>query len=533
MVEPEGELSRVPAERAEQSAKSLPVAYDCTMSPTTHPAAHSQNRTWRFLAVVLIPLAFLPSVWTGLTAGFDADDVMNLHEAVERTTLQQLVIGLVYPFTPLNRPTGQLYYRMGYLLFGWRPLAFRLVTDTFMAANVVLVYLIAQNLATSAEAGLLAAILFAFHGRLSQLYMSNGTVYDVLCTFFSLIALKYYIDTRTRYGAIGWRKWAMLIVILIAALNAKEIAAVLPGLFLIFDWTCRTPERGFTKRVRWMLANSWPSMALLAGVAVALWGKTRVGGPFLNPAYKVTVSVASFFFTGRFYFSELFYLRPHALVGRHIVFLFILLFAIAALIRRKPVWFLIWFATLAPLPILFIPPRGFYVMYLPLAGWAMFVAMISMAARDRLLDRSFFPQYARFVPLILCVLAVGYGLRDADFRASVSAASPTSEFIERSKQDFLRLNEPLPKGASVLLLGSRVPAEANPYLPWMIIQLLYGDRSLQVDRAELMNPPPGAATFAEYDRVIRFDGTRLNVLKRSASSNRPTRLPSSAADWRG
>jgi hypothetical protein len=67
----------------------------------------------------------------------------------------------------------------------------------------------------------------------------------------------------------------------------------------------------------------------------------------------------------------------------------------------------------------------------------------------------------------------------------------------------------------------------------MIIQLLFRDRSLQVDRAELMNPPPGSATFAEYDRVIRFDGTRLNVLQRSASSNRQTRLPSSAADWRG
>jgi hypothetical protein len=260
---------------------------------------------------------------------------------------------------------------------------------------------------------------------------------------------------------------------------------------------------------------------------------TRRWAPFLNPAYKVTVSVASFFFTGRDVFSELFYLRPHALVGRHIVFLFTLLFAIAALIRRKPVWFLVWFDTLAPLPILFIPPRGFFVMYLPLAGWAMFAAMILMSARDRLLDRSSFPQYARFVPLILCVLAVGYGLHDADFRARVSAANPTSRFIERSKQDFLRLNEPLPKGASVLLLGSRFPADANPYMPLMIIQLLYRDRNLQVDRAELMNPPPGSAKFAEYDRVIRFDGTRLNVLKRSASSDRQTRLPSSAADWRG
>ena len=39
--------------------------------------------------------------------------------------------------------------------------------------------------------------------------------------------------------------------------------------------------------------------------------------------------------------------------------------------------------------------------------------------------------------------------------------------------------------------GSRFPAEVNQYYPVMIAQLLYGDRNLQLQRAELINPRPG------------------------------------------
>jgi hypothetical protein len=131
----------------------------------------------------------------------------------------------------------------------------------------------------------------------------------------------------------------------------------------------------------------------------------------------------------------------------------------------------------------------------------------------------------------LCLLAIVYGLADPEFRVRTAAMNPIPRFIELSKQDFMRLNEPLPQGASILLLGSRFPLEVNRYYPLMIAQLLYRDRTLLLDRAEFMNPPPGPAEFMQYDRVIAFDGTTLNVLMRSKAPSRATHLPGSGPAW--
>jgi hypothetical protein len=252
--------------------------------------------------------------------------------------------------------------------------------------------------------------------------------------------------------------------------------------------------------------------------------------------------VAAYFLSARTYFSELFYLRPHTLVGRHVVLLFVLLFVIAALSRRRYLWFLAWFAILAPLPVLFIPPRGFFVMYLPVAGWAMFVAGALVCGRDRLFAGSPDPiskdivdrrnrQIARLAPLAVCLCAFAYGLADPEFQMRAAAADPMSQIIDLSKQDFMRLNEPVPEGGSILMMGSRFPADSNPYFPLMVVQLLYRDRKLQLDRVELMNPPPGPAAFPQYDRVIAFDGVSLSVVMRGGSPDRKVRFPGTDPAW--
>jgi hypothetical protein len=175
--------------------------------------------------------------------------------------------------------------------------------------------------------------------------------------------------------------------------------------------------------------------------------------PFLNPAYKMSFSVKAYFFTARFCFSELFYLPPHTLVGRHMVLLFALLFIIADATRHRPLWFLAWFAVLAPLPVLFIPPCSFFVMYLPLTGWAM-VAATGSGVGPRPTVQEFpldstrgsfpLPSACQRLYMVLPIRSFGRGPRKW---------TPMSRFIELSKQDFMRLTEPLPQGASPLLMG--------------------------------------------------------------------------------
>jgi hypothetical protein len=219
-------------------------------------------------------------------------------------------------------------------------------------------------------------------------------------------------------------------------------------------------------------------------------------------------------------------------VGRHVVLLFILLFAIAAVSRKRPLWFSAWCAVLMPLPVLFIPPRGFFVMYLPLAGCAMFMAGTLVSARDRFVNPTINRFAGRLLPLGLCLSAVLFGLTDSEFRTHAWTPDPMSRTIDLSKQDWMTLNEPLPPGATILLMGSRFPAEANEWFPYMIAQVLYRDRGLGLYRADAINPSPTPAEFSQYDRVVVFDGSRLKIEMRTPIASGSPRLPSTAPAWR-
>lgn len=52
----------------------------------------------RPLRALLLPAAvFVSTVWLGLPAAFDGDDLMNLHEAVEKNALWRIALGFVVP----------------------------------------------------------------------------------------------------------------------------------------------------------------------------------------------------------------------------------------------------------------------------------------------------------------------------------------------------------------------------------------------------------------------------------------------------
>src|SRR5579884_3786264 len=179
--------------------------------------------------------------WPGIMIGFDGDDVMNLHQAWH-PPFSDFLVGNLVPFTTFYRPMGALYYRLCFAVFGWNPHAFRFVTYGVMLMNLLLIYLVTKRLSKSREAGALAALLFTFHGRLRPIYVSNGTVYDVLCLMFSLLALWYYVRMRDsrREPTIG--NYAMATWLFIAAINSKEMAAFLPAVFLLYEWIYHAPQ---------------------------------------------------------------------------------------------------------------------------------------------------------------------------------------------------------------------------------------------------------------------------------------------------
>jgi hypothetical protein len=126
--------------------------------------------------------------WRGLFAYFSNDDIMNLYWARE-TPLWRLVLSALVPFTTVYRPTGAVLYRCLYSLFGLQPLPFRIVFYALLLTNLMLLYKVTLAITGRRAAAALAAFLASFHSRFSDLYLNNGTIYDVLCGCFYLGAI--------------------------------------------------------------------------------------------------------------------------------------------------------------------------------------------------------------------------------------------------------------------------------------------------------------------------------------------------------
>ena len=462
---------------------------------------------------------FLFCTWSKPSFRFDGDDLMNLHESYVVKPLV-LLRALALPVTTFNRPTGALYYRLCFDIFGWNPAAFRVVTYLIMIANLGLTWLLARRLTGSMEMGGAAALLYCFHARLRPVYSSNGTVYDVICAFFLLLMLCYYI--RIRQEGLRWTWWRVgaVLALYILALNGKEMAAIAPAVLLIFELLYYPPRE--------IMRNGWIALVLALLTGFALWGKTRTGGPFHGESmYVASFTLKRFFQNARGLHSQLLYLPENALSTRQVLTLWTSLFILpvwTSATYRRALWFSATFAVLGPLPVAFLPMRWFYVMYVPLIGWSIYLAILLVMARDGIVRevRRRSPMsargwmVARAALALLIAFAVTRGLYESDFNAP--RVDPMRAFIDGTKNDFLALREPLPRGSRTLLLHSRFPDDA--WGPLMIARLLYRDPDLWLDRPTVRysHGPLDAAALAAYDRVFDFDGQRMLVVQRRAGA---------------
>jgi hypothetical protein len=170
---------------------------------------------------------------------------------------------------------------------------------------------------------------------------------------------------------------------------------------------------------------------------------------------------------------------------------------------------------LAPLPVVFIPFRGFFVMYLPLAGWAMCAATVLVRGRDRILARIWDGRYdsanafgTKRVVLFVVVAVLVFRVPHRDRASDPVSHDPGQPIISQMARDIRELDEPLPKGAMVLFLHDRFPADAWGTL--MLSRLLYRDRDLWADRPTMMTAAPN---LPDYDRVFDYVGGTLCVVR--------------------
>lgn len=322
----------------------------------------------RILGPVAIAIYFLSLTWRGLLTYFTPDDVMNIQflHGWGRVPFGVIVAQAIATFTPEYRPVGGVYYRSMYALFGFHPLPFRIVFFVLLLTNLFLVGRLLFELTASYPAALVCALLFSFHPELSALYYNDGTVYEVLCLSFYVLALTTYIRARRTGRPLQNRELTTVALLLAAALGSKEMAMTFPAVLLLYEIL-------FWPKVENPFARLRP-IAFTSGI-VALCMSIKVFVPnqmSINELYspwRPPSQIAANYL----HYHQLLFLNPTFSYWALTVILFVAL-AIGLWRRNRLMLFGLFFTFITLIPVCVIPGRAGFVWYLPLFGYALFIA---------------------------------------------------------------------------------------------------------------------------------------------------------------
>jgi len=428
----------------------------------------------------------------GLGAYFFPDDMMNLYgcwsQPVSRLVADNLLL------VTAVRPLGAVFYRPLFAWFGFNPLPFRAVCFTLLLVNLYLGYAVARRLSGSVEIALLAALAGAYHASFSDLYYSSGTIYELLCYLCYFGALLYYVRLRQAERVPGTAQLAVLGLVSVAALDAKEMAVTLPLMLAAYEWLFHR-ER------------SWRGAAVAAAVTT-VFVLGRVFGPASlasNAAYRAELSLHAFLDTWSHYLNMLFYVdqkfTPAMAAG------LLAALAVAAWASRsahlKFCWLLI---VIGMLPVSFIAKRSLYVIYVPFLGWTLYAATLLQWASVAIAPR----WRGRAAALFLATAAALAPLHAWRTPYAMQWTPFAQQQVRTTLEQFSAQLPSLPRGAKILFLDDPLPAD--DWLLTFILRLHYRDATLEVARARRMDHVPTAQEQASHDVVVRYSDWRLELI---------------------
>ena len=467
------------------------------------------------LAALFILAYFLYFAYWGLFADFTQDDLMNMYRSLARPYPALVADNLLFwRFSPTYRPFGALVYKVSLDLFGLNLFPLRVFCYLVLGLNIFLVYALARRLTGSREVGALAALLHSFHRNFSQLYLNNGTLYDIFCFTFTFLGLLFYVRVRQEGKWLTPAQIALLSLLLVLALDSKEMALTIPLLLGAYELICHRPRA---------TASTIATLLLSTGI-VAVYYFGRVSGPegiSQSGAYKTSISPGAYLQQTGHYLDELFYRTDWFTAGKTAGFLFVLL-AVAGLLRSRALAFSASIFALGILPMAFIGPRSLQAVYIPLAGLAIYLAMLLVRCRDFFLN--FLKRWVSHKPggaqawyaatpgAVFLFALTAYGLVHVHLRLGYFYQAWQKEYGPiRSVMDQLpRLHPTLPKGARILVVQD--PFGEFNWASQFIARLVYRDPYLPVDRLPSMQKKPDAAEIAKYSIRLTYEDGKLRDL---------------------
>jgi hypothetical protein len=300
----------------------------------------------------------------------------------------------------------------------------------------------------------------------------------------------------------------MLSVLYLLALGSKEMAAALPIYILVYEILFEQKPADWLRRGAWFW---WLSLPLTAAYAAFKLSGTH---PMTaNPDYAPHLTLHAFLGGWRHYLNDLFYGAVDFNSFKTIA-LFLLLLAIALWTKRREMLFGWCMMVAGALPVIFINPRGLFVLYLTLPGWYLYTASALVLGRDallRLLPRwsaalDVRPEQLGLLALLLLFL-VPLHRREKPLGNSWVAAS--HQVVRSVLEPLASKVGPLPPGARILFLDD--PFDPGDWILSSMFRLHYRDQNIQVDRVK--DRPALAAESAGYDHVFLLNARGLHELR--------------------
>ncbi len=470
------------------------------------------------LTGLFIAAFFLAFTWRGMLVYFTGDDVMNLDYYWSRP-VSQLIRANIFFWTTYYRPFGGLVYRAFFALLGFNPLPLYIFYYATFLLNLLLAYLVLKRLGRSPEIGALATLIASVHGHFDYLYNNAGSLYDVYCFTFFFLALLVYVRVREKGEYLaGWDLVAFL-VSFVCCLNSKEMGATLPAILLVYELLLHTPKwRSFPELGRWLTHDGRGVLISAICVLGYIPAKVSTQGLASSPAYVTHFTWANFLHDTEAYLGYLTYWnRPFSPAG--VFFSYGLLAVIALVLHSRVMWFGLLFFQVTLLPVSFVTARDGFVLYLPIAGLALYFAVLLTKAKDGLMGAVSRPQpYAAVVLLVLTAMALGVA------HATHWNAATESKYsgVRITKEQLTLLHPTLAHGSSLLFVDSALD---GPY--WDLIftlRLTYRDKDLFI--TQMKGPTEQripADRLGHYDHIFTYEADRYVELD-NADTRRSVRL---------
>jgi len=499
-------------------------------SSTPGPEAGKGRPLLSVLAGLFIACFFLFFTWRGLLIYYTGDDLMNLYGYWSKP-LSALVKGNVFFWTPYYRPFGGIIYRTFFAMFGFNPYPIYVLFFAAMLLNLWLAYLVFRRMGGSAEIGAIATLLYCFHGKLDYLYYNAGSMYDVFCFLFYFLALLIYLRARQQGRFLSVPEMLGFLACLVCSLNSKEMGATLPVMVLLYELIFHPPDfRSVRALLRWSFHEG--GMALAGAFCVLIYIPAKLGAEGIGQdiAYIPSYTWARWLEDTGTYLADLLYrnnpsvplgvtpLSPLGVAGFYAT-----LIAIALWMRSRAMWFGLFFFFITLLPVSFIPARLGFVLYLPLAGLALYAAVCLVRFKESLrklvseaLDPASPVSASPFSTSVALFLATALVCGVVAYRNWPPAPDPRYSPYKNTIAEFSRLYPTLPHGSRLLFVHSAL--DYNWDLVFLL-KLYYRDTDMFLTE---MNGPEGQRIplnrLPHYDHIFDYvDGHYIELDNSDAS----------------